>query len=255
MKHIANNSIISISASSENVNFPASRLLDEHPKRAWKVSSGYAGMLTAHVAGGCSDIMLAGTNAMTATLNVVDPNEIEWESGVDWETGVEWAEIPATPAIVVTQRSASRSLWVALAETVSSPCILELSLVCDGGETLYAGVAIAGLAETYGGRNPEYGLGHERIDYGIIAENSNGSFYYKQRDNVRTFDINGIFLTEDSINLLDSFSSIGYFPSAWRLTDKTGNEWVVFGRFAASPKVSHSMPLHSSTQFQIIEVL
>jgi hypothetical protein len=255
MKHISTNRIISIAASSENPNFPASRLLDEHPKRVWKVAFGHTATLTADVVGGCSDIMLAGTNAMSATLTVIDPNEIEWEAGVDWEAGIEWAELDSTPAITVTQRSSSRSLWVELSQPVTIPCQLSLSLTCDGGETLYAGVASAGLADDYGGRNPSYGLGHERIDYGIMAENSNGSFYYKQRDNVRSFDVNGLFLTEDAIRLLDSFSSLGYYPSAWRLTDKTGNEWVVFGRFSGSPKISHQYPQHSNAQFQIIEVL
>lgn len=255
MRHIANNSIINISASSENPNFPAIALSDYHPKRVWKALSGYAAVLTLSIVGGCTDIMVAGTNALTASITVTDPNEIEWESGVAWESGVEWAVMPPSPSVNVIQRSSSRTLWLGLSQPVSVPCIIDMTLTCDGDETLYAGVVTAGIADEYGGRNPKYGVGHSRLDYGILSENSNGSMYYKQRDNVRAFSVSGLMQTVDAIRLLDTFSEIGYFPSAWKLTEAEGNEWVIFGRFSDSPSITHDHLTYSNISFSIIEVL
>lgn len=256
MRHISENKIVSISANSEAPNFPATRMLDEHPKRPWKAATGVSvATITAGVVGGCSDIMFAGTNAASASVTVTDPNAIEWESGLDWETGVDWAELPAALTATVTQRSASRSLWIQLSDTVEIPCEVEVVLSGPGGEAVHAGVMYAGIAATYGGRNPQYGLQQSKTDYSIFDENSNGSFYYKKRDIVRSFECQGLFTRAEALNLQESFGSLGKNPSAWRLTDETGNDWVVFGRFADSPKVNHAYFHHSIASFSIIEVL
>lgn len=256
MRHIAQNKIISIIADSSDANFPASRLLDEHPKRQWKAASGvYSATLTAEVIGGCSDIMIAGTNAASASVTVADPNEIDWEAGIDWETGVEWASLPAALTASVIQRSQSQSLWIQLSDTVEIPCEVAIELTGPGGTAVFAGVVLAGIADTYGDRNPSYGMEHTRIDFGITAENSNGSFYYKKRDNVREFSVNGIAIRSDAIRLLDTFDALGSNPSAWKLTDETGNDFVVFGRYADSPQIRHNYFSHSEFSFSIIEVL
>lgn len=256
MRHIASNKIISIAADSEDANFPASRVLDEHPKRKWKAAAGvYNATLTAEVIGGCSDIMIAGTNAASASVTVTDPNEIEWESGIDWEPGVEWASLPAALTVSVVQRSQSQSLWIQLSDTVVIPCEVSIELTGPGGTAVCSGVVLAGIADTYGDRNPSYGMEHTRIDFGITAENSNGSFYYKKRDNVREFSVDGIALRADAIRLLDTFDVLGSNPSAWKLTNADGNDFVVFGRYAGAPRIRHSHYAHSEFSFSIIEVL
>jgi hypothetical protein len=231
-------------------------MLDEHPKRPWKADTAVnVATVTADVVGGCSDIMFAGTNAAGAVVTVSDPNAIDWESGVAWEPGVEWAALPAALTATVTQRSASRSLWIKLSDTVAIPCEVEVVLAGPAGESVYAGVMYAGIAETYGGRNPQYGIQQSKQDYSIFDENSNGSFYYKKRDIVRSFECQGIFTRANALNLQESFGDLGKNPSAWRLTDEAGNDWVVFGRFAESPKINHSYFSHSVVNFNIIEVL
>jgi hypothetical protein len=256
MRHIAENKIISITADSEDASFPAMRLLDEHPKRQWKAASGvYAATLTAEVIGGCSDIMIAGTNAAGAEVTVTDPNSIDWEAGIDWETGVDWASLPGSLTASVIQRSQSQALWIQLSNSVDIPCVVALVLDGPGGETVYAGVVVAAIADTYGDRNPRYGMEHTRIDFGITAENSNGSFYYKKRDNVREFSVDGIALRADAIRLLDTFDILGSNPSAWKLTDHDGNDFVIFGRYAGSPQVKHNYFSHSDFSFSIVEVL
>jgi hypothetical protein len=231
-------------------------MLDEHPKRPWKAEgSANTATITADVVGGCSDIMFAGTNAANAEVTVSDPNAIAWESGVSWESGVEWASLPAALTATVTQRSASRSLWIQLSDTVEIPCEVEVVLTGPGGEAVYAGVMVAGIAETYGGRNPQYGIQQSKQDYSIFDENSNGSFYYKKRDIVRSFECQGIFTRANSLHLQESFGYLGKNPSAWRLTDEVGNDWVVFGRFPDSPKINHSYFSHSVVNFNVIEVL
>jgi hypothetical protein len=256
MRHIAQNKIVSITADSEDSNFPVSRLLDEHPKRQWKAASGVnSATLTADVVGGCSDIMISGTNAASAEVVVSDPNAIDWEAGIDWETGVEWASLPGALTASVIQRGQSQSLWIQLSNSVEIPCEVSIELTGPGGEAVCAGVVVAAIADTYGGRNPSYGMEHTRIDFGITAENSNGSFYYKKRDNVREFSVGGIALRSDAIRLLDTFDSLGSNPSAWKLTNADGNDFVIFGRYSESPQVNHIYYSHSEFSFSLIEVL
>lgn len=87
MKHIAVDNIVSASADSEHSNFPATRVMDDHPKRVWKTSDNISlAKLTVGVVGGVTDIMIAGTNAESATVSAEDPNEMEWGDDDEWGT-------------------------------------------------------------------------------------------------------------------------------------------------------------------------
>lgn len=85
MKHIRENNIVSISALSENASYPATNMLDEHPKRKFKAADLInSTVITVGIVGGCSHILLAGTNAATATVNVTDPSVCAWAEGDEW---------------------------------------------------------------------------------------------------------------------------------------------------------------------------
>lgn len=84
MIHIARNNIIAISASSENSEFPASRMLGLHPTRPYKAVDGVNfAIITADVIGGCSDILIAGTNAVAAVVTGIDPNVAYFVGGIE----------------------------------------------------------------------------------------------------------------------------------------------------------------------------
>jgi hypothetical protein len=82
MKHIVENKIVRISTNSENPNFPVSTCLDLHPKRKYRSTDASNNVvLGCGIVGGCSDIMLAGTNAVAAQVVVEDPCVMEWMNG------------------------------------------------------------------------------------------------------------------------------------------------------------------------------
>jgi hypothetical protein len=119
---------------------------------------------------------------------------------------------------------------------------------------LEIGVITGNIAETYGG-DPLYGFSVEAGDYSIKAENSNGSQYYKKRDIVRAFDVALEIPRENALKLLDNFMEIGETASAWRLSDLTGGDWMVYGKFNESPSVQHNNFAFSNVSFNILEVL
>lgn len=299
MKHLARNNIIAVSANSENPNFPAEMLLDDHPKRKYKASNGVNFVtLSADVIGGCTDIMIAGTNAINVTISARDPNMITlngFQMGADAGVltpattaesvplpgGLPWVHpdgdtvyLPGPTLAAhyeyasyqqgnvdldvsgeVTQRSRTESLWVHLSEQISIPFVATIQMLAPRGSTLYGGVIRGAIAETYGGRNPRYGLSTDRIDYSIKAENSNGSRYYFKKEIVRVFDWTAIMTDDNAFKIQDNFDEIGEQPTAWKLTDAAGSDWVVFGAMNGAPKVSHAYLSHSEVSATIIEVL
>ncbi len=85
MKHIKTDGIVSVSASSEDPEFPAENVRDEHPKLRYKAAAGvWAPTLTLGIIGGVSDIMIAGTNATDVSFSAEDPNEIAWAGSDVW---------------------------------------------------------------------------------------------------------------------------------------------------------------------------
>ena len=390
MRHIASNNIVTISADSEHTNFPASRTQDNHPKRVSKTDDNISTVkYTFGVVGGISDIIVAGTNAATASVSVSNPNQISWGDSDEWgfgfgpelvtkwdftspvgstwsqvsidnitviggvvtitnsgnikgyiyqevsvtsgekhrisirvvygahdgwlrvgdtqytaeyvdetisssgATGYEftpnsdtvfvmwglndavedntidvdyisikqitdddvWANDDVSTTATVTQRAGSNSLWIQLNTPIDIPVDAILTLVGEGGTSVYAGIIQANISRTYGDKDPQYGITEGRIDYSILAENSNGSRYYKKRDIVRTFGLTALLSRTQAQKLIDSFDTLGENPSGWKLTDESGSDWVVFGRFNGSPLVYHNYPNHSPVEWTITEVL
>ena len=257
MRHLREDSIVSRSASPENPNFPISRTADMHPKRKYKaLQDEWRSIITLGVVGGCSDIMLAGTNAINATVSVTDPNEIAWAEDDYWADDSDtWINGPINITASVTQRSRSSALWLQFSEVVNRPCEIEMTTACQPAETLEIGVIRAGLSETYGGRNPRFGLPEDGDDKSIFDDNSNGSFYYKKRDILRVFSASAIMSRTDAWLMADYFDVHGQEPSAWRITDKNDSEWVLFARLLGRPSIQHSHLSHCDVSFDLKEVL
>lgn len=255
MRHIKKDYIVSRTASSENANFPISLTADMHPKRKYKADgANYMSIITLEVIGGCSDIMLAGTNAQAVDVTVTDPNEIAFADGDDWADGDEWINVPLSVTATTTQRSRTNALWLQLSSSVNVPCEVELVASSEITQALEIGIIRAGLAETYGGRNPKYGLAEDGDDKSIEGENSNGSFYYKKRDVLRIFQASMLLTRENAWRMTDNYDETGKAPAAWRITDKDENEWIIFARHTYRPRIVHSYHNLSEVSVELKEV-
>ena len=255
MRHIKVNKITSVTASSENANYPDDNLLDTHPSKPWQASSGInVATITAEVNYGVSDIAIFGTNAQSATVTASDPNEISWGDDDEWGDSDTWANTTiTTPSVTAYQRSTSKALWLQLADTIDRPAELDVVLTSVEGSTVYAGVMQSSIAETYGGQNPRYGLAINPIDTSISAELSNGGRYYKKRNVLRSFELEAFFANSDAFNLIDFYQEYGQKKTAWRITDLASNEWVVYGYIV--PAMSYDTPTRSVVNITLTEVL
>jgi len=172
------------------------------------------------------------------------------------QVSTEWLNKPLSVTGSVQQRSKSESLWIELSETVNVPVQVTITAQSARWTTFEAGIITAGIAETYGDKEPKYGIEIGRADYGIEEENSNGSYYYKKRDIVRQFSVDALVTHENAFKLLDNFELIGKHPSAWKITGQDSTEWVVFARFVDDgPVTSYDYPSHSNVTFELIEVI
>lgn len=255
MKHIAINQITSITADYADVEFPATNMLDDKPKRVWKAGGGVSSAtVSIEVSGECSDIAIFGTNAITATFDVYDPNAIEWGDSDTWGDTDTWANsdfVGITGTVI--RRENTGAMWIALNQTLTRPCIADLYLLASGGDELYAGITTAGLGDDFNEAGMRYGLSEDRRDYSVTAELSNGARYYKKRDIARTFSGSVLMLTTDYHRLIDTFDTLGSVPSAWKMTDINSTEWLIFGYPSIS--CSHDYSLHSTVNIQINEVV
>jgi len=171
----------------------------------------------------------------------------------DYQPVTEWKNKEISISGSVIQRDLSESLWITLDETVDVSALATIELYGPNGQALEVGVCTAGNAVDWA--EPGYGLGMDSEDYSIEDQNSNGSYYYKKRDTVRMFSLNALFSVDDAFRFMSNYRNRGKQPSAWKLTNATGNEWVVYGRMTESPKASFAYENHIPISFNIIEVL
>jgi len=251
---IAENRMTSVEASSENANYPDDNVLDEHPKKVWKaVDSVTTASLKCTFTGGCNTLAIFGSNASSITANIRDPNAISWPDFVSniW-VDVVWVYTPITTTIEMQQTGNSFAMWATFEYLEDT---LTMDIIFNSSETVQAGVVVAG--EALGFRNPDYGLTQGAVDYSIPKQMSNGAFWFKQRDVVRTFS--GKMLLERDAEFYSFMNTVArvnsYSPMAWRVTDLDSFEWVVYARFTNQPQGTHAYPIHSSVDFSIIEVL
>lgn len=262
MKHIISNNVVNVSADTEDPNFPATRLLDNYPSRKYKpANDDWSAILTVDVVGGCSDLMIAGTNAASVSVSVIDPNIFELDTG--WSLGTSaddagaldfsWANQDISTTSTETYDINNDTIWIELSETVIAPCQVILTLSGSSVEPLTAGVITANTVETYSGDNPNFGLDKDQDDRSVSAKNSNGSRYYKKGTVVRVFDVEVEMSRSDSRKLESFFNTQGELPSGWRLTDENSNDYMVFARMSGAPKITDSYPVNSVVNFKLIE--
>lgn len=253
LRVLAGNAITTVLADTVNANFPASNMLDEHPKRKYKADAGdYQATLVVQVKS-INCLALFGTNAQSCRVTISDPNAIAWQQGTAWEEGTAWANIEITaPVVNLAQQSESFALWVDM-EPIDAPVAVSLLLVAPIGQTIEVGVLRAGVALFF--PCPQYGIREGLIDYSIRQEMANGSWYYKRRDIVRQFT--GDLLTTRDADfyrfLYQVIRANGSTPLAWRLIGSSDN-WVVFAR-PEMPQGEHQAANRQVISFQLTEVI
>jgi len=257
VKVIRNNAIDTVTASSESATYPASNLLDQHPKKKWQAADASvdSATLTITAKGKTGGLGMVGIVADHAAISVNDPSGIIW-SNVDW-SNVEWDQgiSKLDTKVEFTSFDGQATLWVEFAE-FSGSVTIEVTLYKDAGkpEILSAGVAVVGEYIDFPGlqRPLEEGL----HDYSIERLLANGSYFYKQRDIVRTFSGTVILKRDDWFwrAMRDVARRSGKTPMMFQMTDIPG-QWTLYGRLQAMPRGRHAYPTHSAIDFQIIEVL
>lgn len=258
MKMICENNIASVSASSENASFPATNLLNEHPKSKFKAASGAvsAVVITASISGGASALGMVGIAAEAATVSITDPNAVAWEGGTAWEAGTAWsATVPDMNIEAQWVEATENTLWVDFSsffENADVKVTLHKDALAD--TILSAGVLVCG--DVIEIDNPGYGFEVGQYDYSIFDELSNGSFWYKKRDVVKTVAGNVLVPLAEYRQLLTSIRSVGKAATMWNvLDDYTGGELVIFGRLVEMPRYSMVSTSHARLTLSIIEVL
>lgn len=254
MKIIYPNAIANISASGADPEFPASNLLDEHPKKIWK---GIGRSETLTIACGASGALgLFKTNAESVTVTIFIGQDIEWVGGIEWAGGIEWDEQDDAPSSTTYQLSGVNegAGWIEW-EKINASNTIQLVLDAGEGNIIEAGVCVAGVVNSYD--EPEYGLTDGFVDYSIVKELNNGAFYIRKRDVVRKF--NGILNFKHALDfykfMLDVLRPQSQLPFAVHLNGALANwEWIIYGRFT-SVSSSYDGPNQTTVNFELLEVL
>ena len=245
---------LGFSVDSEDPNFPIENVFDDHPKRVYKAAASVDTVrITLPLVGTDNALFLFNTNAEVVNFTIEDDTSIAWFTGNEWFDGNEWlytenANIPAE-VFLTSQRNALGIRFPALGELRT--LYIDLS---TSDSTLEIGILRCG--ELIATENPVYGLVESQVDYSITKELSNGAFYYKKRDIVKTFQGTISDKSEFIEKMLHDVSTIyGKKPMPWFLTNIKHEKWLVFGRLVKPMTAVHSSFNRSELSFSIIEVL
>ena len=259
MKIISQNLASSVTATSANTAYPAANLLNNSPKKKWQVldSTVTSATLSVDVSGTTGGLGVVGIVADSAAVTIYSPTGIDWQN-VDWPD-VDWIVGESDMDVTsewVDQPNGTASLWVEFPQFVGSVAIrIELTKITGSPKIIGAGVLVVGEISTIpGGRYP---ISEGLVDYSTERQLSNGAFYYRDRDRVRTFsgEIN-VNRAAYFYKFMRDFAQVnGKNPAMMLLVDDMGNDWVVYGRLSDMPAGSHYSKTRSNVQFQIIEVL
>lgn len=261
MKVIKENSITSIATTSENPLYPVSNLLNEHPKKWWRVVDSTVNnvLVTAFVNGYVNSLGLVGIVAEDVKIEVRDPRSLEWDNVV-WQN-VDWQ---GEAVNVVQEKSfpddtGSFAIWMDFDDFNDD---VEVSILLSKSSntsdiTLGAGCLVVGEYVCIPGL--QKGLREGLKDYSLHRELSNGARYYKKRDIVRTFSGTAILNRTPYFYdfVLDIARTYGQKPLMWNLVtaDQWGGEAVIYGVLNTPPEGSHRYFDKSVITFEIEEVL
>ena len=236
--------------------FPLSNAFDLHPKRVCKSTAGiYLLTIEAKLAIGCNSFFIFNTNAEGAFIEFEGYGIIEWLNGNEWFTGNEWYEVYSTSINGEMIWANNTASLVITFPTLENTEHLKITLGNSTAGRIYFGILWAGTL-IYS-HNPSYGLTEGQVDYSIKKELSNGSYYYKKRDIVRTFS--GSFYETD-IDIADNFllgisRDYGQQSMPWLVTNLDNTRWAMFGHLDDLMQATYASYGYETLKFKLIEVL
>ena len=252
MKVIQENLISSVTADTENTNYPANNLIDnDHPKKVWKAMSSSA-VLTFVLNGTSSGMCIHNTNATGITFEIEDPNAIRWATGIEWVDGIEWNnDIYSGTALTNLDGVTGAALYEW--DEINAGLTVRVTMAQSDGEMLYAGIADAGKIYEFPGM---YGIEESGDDLSIVDELSNGSRYVLDRDYVRTFEMPFMLTTATDFHSLmgNVVRKIKSNPRTWLVTNESDSRWLVYAAIISATG-NHSTYYYTSGRIQIREVV
>ena len=257
MKCIHPDNITSLSANLEDTNYPDDNLLNKSPKKCWK-STGNTGIITI-ASTQSSGICIAKTNAITMSISLTAGGaSLELASGLELAAGLELNPDTAAADVEVnlSETAGENSVFATWSERSTSHTVV-ITLAAETGDILQVGAVTVGDVLLWPDPIKQYSETFQ--DYSIEKELNNGALYYRQRDIVREFSgtiiVNRKSDTEhDFYDFMNIYKQIGKNPIGWMMSDISGGEWVVFGRFEYIPKGVHIKD-KSRINYNVIEVL
>ena len=257
MKVIKNNAIQNITASSEDVAYPVTNLLDSHPKKKWKAADSLVSsvILNLTVSGTTGGLGMVGIVADAAAIHIEDPSGITWNDTVTWgnTTWNEGAGV-AEDFVEFSQGDDYATLWAEFEELKNSASItITLYKNSSNLGTIAAGVLVCGALTEF--PNVLRPLNEGLKDYSIVRQLANGAEYYRRRDIVRTFSGSLRVMTADFWGMLRGVArTYGRIPLMYRVVATTG-EWVLYAKLSSMPSGVHDLYNMSLINFQLEEVL
>ena len=258
MKIINQNLISGLTATSASTAYPVANLINNSPKKKWQVldSTVMSATLSVDVSGTTGGLGMVGITADSAAVTIYSPTGIDWQN-VDWPD-VDWIVGESDMDVTsewVDQPNGTASLWVEFPQFVGSVAIrIELTKITGSPRIIGAGVLVVGEMISF--PDPAPGISEGIVDYSTSRELSNGAFYYRSRDRVRTFSIDLTVDRNDFYRVVRDIARLyGMAPMMFLLVDTGGNDWVVYGRLSAMPAGVHINRRRSTIQIGIIEVL
>jgi len=228
---IDDNKIISVTATSENVNYPKENLLNSDAKNPWRAASSSASLQIA-VESGTTCLGLFGIfGPTTASITYID-------SGGS-SIGVETQTITRFLNRVVLN-------W-----SISGVATVVISM--SGGTTVEASILRAGAGSSF--PNPRYGLSNGANEHSIIHPYKTGGAYVRDRGRSRVMRGSLKLSLSESAALKEIMAQYGPSPMAVLFDGNDIQEYSMFGSFAmnGTPQETRAFPNHASVGFTLTE--
>ena len=243
------NRATSVTASSENPNYPASNLLLGKVSKVWQSIAAAAPVSTVTLnisvpAGVNNALGIFGTNATSIAYAIKDVTETTtYFSGT----------LDTTPASPV--RTFNRA-WL---EWASNGVALHIILTLTAPTTATyheVGEIVVGTSVTI--PDPLYGLGQGRINNQVVQKLAGGGRYVHDGSKPRAFSLSWIMDRETEFDDLDEiYETMGGKPLAMMLSDKLNNDfkWCGYFHMTSDPGATHSYPVKSPVNLDLEEAV
>ena len=244
MKIIPLNEIPSVTlvASNELTNYPASNLLTENIGLVWKSSASEGSPVPATIEFDAP--VIDGTEYAIGIF------------GIENTPGISVAfAFSESPSYVETQTvsvTTDNRFWFAFTSQGTETVTVTITL--SSRWSYQVAEIVFGATMTI--RDPQYGVSQSRTDKSIKQELSGGGFYIHDAAKPRTFGLSWIMGRDDEFEALDSLYNIrGSKPLAMLIAENLNDDmkWCGYFHMTDAPTATHDMPSHSAVSLSLRE--